>query len=447
MDEPGATAPGAGRPERPEAPLADDADPAPTIVGADPAPTVVAPIHVVLQLGHRQRRLLEILLVLAVVALIFIVIDQAGRVFFDFGDIILTFFLAWLIAFVLSPIVAGLGSLVPRLPRVVAVALVYVLMLVVIGIVVALLAEALARSISDFVASIPSIQERLPEILAPIQQQLTNLGLQVDLVVELNKVIENIGQYATELVGPLQSIAVASLGILGTTLIVVILSLYIIIDSENIRAFTFRLIPPQYHEEWRVFETSVSRSFGGFLRGQFAMGVVYGLIAAATSIVFGLPFVGVTTAASGFLQMIPFFGPFVSWLPPVLVAVFSDPAVILPVLVCMGVGWFVVMNVLQPRLMQETVGLHPIVVLAAVIIGSKIAGIAGAIFGIPIAAVLTSIFIYYFQIFGGDRTVTQRAARRLQAREGRHVRVPREPQAGVDTDVEEAGRAGTTADA
>ena len=61
----------------------------------------------------------------------------------------------------------------------------------------------------------------------------------------------------------------------------------------------------------------------------------------------------------------------------------------------MGVGWLIVMNVLQPRLMQEAVGIHPIVVLGSVLIGSKIAGITGAIFGIPIAAVLSAFFFHF----------------------------------------------------
>lgn len=414
----------------------DDAGPAERRDAADPGRSSAGPpTQVVLQLGRRQRRLLELLLVLGVVALAFVVIADVGHVLFDFGDIILTFFLAWLIAFIVSPLVGAIDSLVPRLPRVVAVALVYVVLLVVIGIVVALVAQALAQSISDFVASIPSIQDRLPEILAPVQRELTQFGLQVDLVAESTRLVGNVGQYATELVGPLQSIAVASLGIIGTALIVVILSLYIVIDSENLRAFTFRLIPPQYHDEWRVFETSVARSFGGFMRGQAVMGLVYALVAAATSLVFGLQFLPVTTATSGVLQMIPFFGPFVSWAPPVLVAILTAPGAIVPTLAAMGIGWFLVMNVLQPRLMQEAVGLHPIVVLGSVLVGSKVAGIAGAVFGIPVAAVLTSIFRYYFQVFGADRTVTQRAARRLGAREGRAVRVPREPQPGVDQEI------------
>jgi len=391
--------------------------------------------QVVFTLGRRQRRLVDLLLILAVAALAFVVLGFASSVFFDFGDIILTFFLAWLIAFVLSPIVEGIGRLIPRLPRVVAVVVVYLALLGTVGVLVALVAQALASSIVDFVAQIPTLQERLPEILAPIQQQLEQFGLQVDLVIEVNRLIQNLGEYATQLVGPLQSIAVASLGILGTTLIVVILSLYIIIDAANIRAFAYRLVPPQYHEQWQVFEGSVSRSFGGFLRGQVAMGLVYGCVAAGASLAFGLQFAAVTSVASGILQMIPFFGPFISWAPPVIVAVFTKPEAILPTLIVMGIGWFVVMNVLQPRLMQEAVGLHPIVVLASVLIGSKVAGIAGAIFGIPIAAVLTSIFFYYFQIFGGDRTVRSRAARLVEERESRTVRVPREPQAGVDGEI------------
>src|SRR5450756_3161579 len=151
----------------------------------------------------------------------------------------------------------------------------------------------------------------------------------------------------------------------------------------------------------------------------------------------GLPYTPVTTASSGVLQAIPFFGPFISWLPPVLVAVFFVPGAVLPVLIIMIAGWFVLMNVIQPRLMAEAVGLHPVVVLGSVMVGSKLAGIPGAIFGIPVAAVIASFFFYYL---GRNDTgsVTLRAARRVEEREGRPVRVPRLPQAGRDQEVDSA---------
>ena len=68
---------------------------------------------------------------------------------------------------------------------------------------------------------------------------------------------------------------------------------------------------------------------------------------------------------------IPFFGPFVAWAPPVIVALLTPGDHVLPAAILMGVGWLLVMNILQPRLMQEAVGIHPIVVLGSVLIGSQ----------------------------------------------------------------------------
>ena len=121
------------------------------------------------------------------------------------------------------------------------------------------------------------------------------------------------------------------------------------------------------------------------------MGAVYGMITLIISVVFGLKLVPITATTAGVLMAIPFFGPFVAWLPPVLDALIFSPDVILQVTVLVGIGWFVVMNILQPRLMAGAVGLHPIVVLGSVLVGGKVAGVAGAIFGIPIAAIVTAL--------------------------------------------------------
>ena len=206
--------------------------------------------------------------------------------------------------------------------------------------------------------------------------------------------MKNLQTWAGQLVGPLQSVAVASIGVFGNILILVILSVYIAIDRDDIGAFLLRLVPPAAGNAVRMVEASVSRSFSGFLKTQLIMGLSFGLITAVVTVVFGLPYAAATVFAAGLLHAIPFFGPFVSWVPPVAVALLLVPSAVLPVLIVMGIGWFVTMNILQPRLMAGAVGIHPIVVLASVVIGSKVAGIAGAIFGIPIAAVLSAFFFY-----------------------------------------------------
>jgi predicted PurR-regulated permease PerM len=274
--------------------------------------------------------------------------------------------------------------------------------------------------------------------VAPIQGWLDSIGLgQVDVAAQISAALENVDAIAAGLVTALQSIAVASIGAIGTMLIVFFLSIWMVLDHDPIMAFLFRLVPPTYAEEARLLQTSVARSFGGFLRGQALMGFVYFWVALGTSLAFGLPLAALTSVAAGLLQMIPFFGPFISWAPPVIVALLFVPDAVVPTAIVMFVGWFVVMNVLQPRIMQGAVGIHPIVVLAAVLIGSKIAGIPGAIFGIPVAAVISAFFFHFLHRTSGDRTVAGRAARRVSEREGRPVRAPREPVPGQAADVVE----------
>jgi predicted PurR-regulated permease PerM len=388
------------------------------------------------RLTPREHRWLTALLILSTVAVAFVVMYFVTALLAYFNDVIMIFFLAWLLAFILSPIANGLVRLFPRLPRALAVVIVYSLLIVLLIAAILLVAQQLYSSISNLITNWPT-GDRLREILQPWQNRLNSLGgSQISLYDQVNQLMENLKNGASDLAKPLGDIAVASIGIFGNVLFVFFLSLYMAVDRERIVRFLFRLVPPAYKDEAHLLEHSVSRSFGGFLRGQASMGLMYAIVSMAASMLLGLPYMPVTATASGILQAIPFFGPFISWAPPVLVAVFFKPEATLPVLIIMVVGWFVLMNIIQPRLMAEAVGLHPVVVLGSVLVGSKLAGIPGAIFGIPVAAVVASFFFYYLHQHRDAGSVALRAARRVEEREGRPVRVPKLPQAGQDQEVE-----------
>jgi predicted PurR-regulated permease PerM len=388
-----------------------------------------------MQLTSRQRRWLDALLILSTLAVLYIVIGFAAQIFASFGDIFLVFFLAWLLAFILAGPIGWFERALPGLPRAVSVVLVYGLLVGAMLLVVFLVAAVLTRSIAEFIGDLPQIRNNLPEILAPWEARLADVGLEVDLVTLGQSFLADLNGYLRQLAGPLQDVAFASIGVIGNVLFIVIFSVYMAADKDRLFSAVYRLVPAGREPELRLLQTSVYRSFGGFLRGMAAMGVIYAAVAALTSALLGLPFLPVTTAAAGILMAIPFFGPFVSWAPPVLVALFFVPSAVLPAVLIMGAGWMVLMNAVQPRLMQGAVGLHPVVVLASVIIGARVAGIPGAIFGIPIAAVISAFFVHFYRRGHESGTVAERAAQRLEEREGRPVRVPREPDPGVDGDV------------
>jgi predicted PurR-regulated permease PerM len=147
------------------------------------------------QLTDRERRWLDAVLVLAAVTLGFIVLGYVGQVFATFADLIFIFFLAWLLAFILSPAVSRLRTAVPFLSRAGAVIVVYLVLFSVTVTLSLTVAAALVGSIGQLIASVPSLRENLPGILAPWQGRIDGLGLfRVDLVAQANTVLDNLNE-------------------------------------------------------------------------------------------------------------------------------------------------------------------------------------------------------------------------------------------------------------
>jgi len=404
-----------------------------------PAPVAQAPAPV---LSPRERRWLAIVLILGSIALFFVVLGQLAGVWAVFSDLILTFFFAWLLGFILEPIAAWLARF---MPRVIAVTIAYGAVAITAFGLVVVAASALFASISDFLKNLPQFQQDLLALIRPISDWLTSLGFdRVDLTTQVQALLGTLAAQAQNLLGPLQDVAVASVGFVGNVLIVFFLAVFISIDRADIGSFLLRLVPPAYSREAHLLTESVGRSFGGFLRGMVVIGGSYALIALLCNLVLGLDYGALTTSTSGVLMAIPFFGPFVAWAPPVIVAAVTKPDVLLPVIAIMGGGWFVVQNILQPRVLAGAVGLHPVVVLASVLIGLKLFGIPGAIFGLPVAAVVSSFFFYFLRRTANpdERSVAARAARRLAERDGRPKRVLREPRPGEAEEIGDDADAG-----
>jgi predicted PurR-regulated permease PerM len=435
--------------------------PAPTASRPGVPPAAAVPPPAPSALSPREHRWLEVVLVLGAIALFLVVLGQLAGVWALFSDLILIFFFAWLLGFILEPIAARLARF---MPRVIAVTIAYGTVAIVAFGVVVVAASALFASTTEFLKNLDQFQEDLVALIQPISDWLRSLGFdQLDISTQIGSILTTLATQAQTFLGPLQEIAVASVGVIGNLLIVFFLAIFISIDRAAIGSFLLRLVPPAYGNEAHLLTESVGRSFGGFIRGMVVIGGTYALIALACNMVLGLEYAALTTTASGILMAIPFFGPFVAWAPPVIVAAVTKPDALLPALAIMGVGWFVVQNVIQPRILAGAVGLHPVVVLASVLVGMKLFGIPGALFGLPVAAVISSFFFYFLRRTANpdERSVAARAARRLAERDGRPTRVLREPRPGEAEEIEdevdaggpvapagtEAGAAATPADA
>ena len=175
---------------------------------------------------------------------------------------------------------------------------------------------------------------------------------------------------------------------------IVVLSLYAVVDVDVILGALSRVVPNRYAEELELVEQTVGRAFGGFLRTQVILVGIQVVLTIVVGFLFGLPYLFLTTIVVALAMFIPFFGPPLALLPPLLVAVAFRPEAAIPVVVILLVVQTALVNVVQPRLMEASAGLHPILVLVALLIGAQIAGLWGALFGIPFVAVLNLLARY-----------------------------------------------------
>jgi predicted PurR-regulated permease PerM len=112
------------------------------------------------------------------------------------------------------------------------------------------------------------------------------------------------------------------------------------------------------------------------------------VLVAIVGTIFGIPYLFLVGTLSALAMVIPFFGPPLALIPPIVAAwIYTPNTFIFSALILIAVQT-VVVNWLQPRLMRESLGMHPILVLVGLLVGAQVAGVWGALFGIPVIAVL-----------------------------------------------------------
>lgn len=343
-------------------------------------------------MGPRERRWLLAFLILGSGYFAVLLLQQAFHFLGGFSSILLILFLAWLMAFVMAPFVRVLSERL-GLPRGVAASVAYLIALVAVGALLFGLVTAITEQVRQLINTFPA--ERVIGTLTGWQGALRTIGIEINLVSAFNHLRDSLGSIAGPILAQAQAFAGATLGAIGSFVLILILSLYMVMDSERILMRLNRIVPRRYKDESEIFERTVGRAFGGFLRAQLILVAFQAALVTLLWVVFGLPYLFPVATLSALAMFIPFFGPPLALIPPILAAwIYGSPWWILIAVVLIAVQT-VAVNWLQPRLMRGALGMHPILVLVALLVGAQVAGVWGALFGIPVVAVL-NVFLNYF---------------------------------------------------
>lgn len=339
---------------------------------------------------RRERWWRSTFLVLATLYVAILLIGLLVQVLSGFTQIVLVLFVAWLLAFVLSPLVAWLHRDL-HWPRGVAIGVVYAATLLASGFVLFFAASSIGASMEQAAADYPETRERIETTLRGWQSAVSFGRFEPDLVSLFGGIEESARRIVTSALGEVPEVTVA---VLGSLVLVIILSLYMLADADRILAKFGRVVPSRYADEAEILERSVATAFGGFLRAQVILAGIQTALTIAVVVLLGLPYGFIIIAASALAMLIPFFGPPLALIPPIVATLIFAPEWILVVAPILLVVQTVVVNYLQPRLMRDALGMHPILVLVGLLVGAQVAGVWGALFGIPVIAVLNVFFNY-----------------------------------------------------
>lgn len=310
----------------------------------------------------------------------------------SFGDILLIFFLAWLVAFVLEPIATLLERL--HLPRALAVMLIYSVL--VMGAV--LLVLFIAPMVLD---QLGALRDELPEIMAqlPTDDDLSRLlvryGLPADLLAVYHPTVllDRLQASAGDVLGRAINVATGAATIVINLVLVTIISFYLLLDGRGAIRALLRLVPGEHRRDVILLLRRVSASFGGFLRGQVIQAVLFGLAVALFMIALRMDFMAVTALASGLLMLMPVVGPALALLPPLAAALLQPESATIVIVLGLIIVQAAIVNVLMPRILSGQMGMSPLLVFVAILFGLRIGGALGAFFGIPIMGVIYGVAV------------------------------------------------------
>ncbi len=354
-------------------------------------------------------------LIVIIVASVYL-FERLFSVLAFFATPLLLFSMAWLLSLVLQPLVRQVVQIefnlspsiqrffrvhapIWRMPAFLAAPLVFVAVFALVAVIFVALLPALGPQISAFGETLANAGPTMNAWMQQTQTQLRSFGFRGNLnsIVQPEAIIQQIGAIGSSFVQQSLGIASSVANVFFNVFLVLILSFYITLDGPRISEKVIEIMPRSVRAETRIFFEMVDRVFGGFLRAQLLQSLVYGCATAICMALLGIPDIALASVLSAILIIIPLIGALFALLPPILIVLLEAPDKTLWLLVLLFITQQVLFNMIMPRLLGRSVGLHPLLVFAAMLFGATVAGPWGLIFGIPLAGVAASLLQFLYQ--------------------------------------------------
>jgi len=300
-------------------------------------------------------------------------------------DILILVFLALIIVSAIDPIIDWCQK--KRMPRGLAVLAIYILVIAVIGTAISFLVTPLVSEIRGLGENFPSLLSKYSGYFQGVQSYATSHNLEQ----QINNFSGNVTGKFSQIGTNVFSGTISFIGGILSFLVVLSIAFYMSVEEKGVKKF-FASIAPDEHGEYVVgLVDRIQFKMGRWLLGQVALMVIIFAIDYVGLLVIGAPYALVLAIMAGLLEIVPYVGPIVSAIVAASISFLQGPITGLLVLALFAIAQQLEGYVIAPLVMKKAVGLNPVVVILAILIGAKLGGVLGVVISVPIATMVSEV--------------------------------------------------------
>ncbi|EHQ88043.1 AI-2E family transporter [Desulfosporosinus youngiae] len=307
------------------------------------------------------------------------------------------FFLAFVLAYLLNPLVVALER--HKIGRKKAIGIVFILIILLCAATTFLIIPIIYNELSKLVVILPQTIQSMTDMIDGFRNQFKATGLPSRVALVLDEhlaeseimIAERLNRFLDNLPKALSSVTLYMLS--------PVIAIYFLADWKDLGEGFFRIIPQRWRMEWRRLWQDINHIVRQYVRGDLFVALIVGILIGVGVKLVGMDYALLIGLICGVFDLIPYFGPALGAVPAVLLALTHSPVMALKVLLIIFVVQQLEGNVISPKLMGESVGLHPLWVVFALLACGEIAGFWGLFLAVPLAAVIRVILKHvYFRL-------------------------------------------------
>jgi predicted PurR-regulated permease PerM len=301
-------------------------------------------------------------------------------------EILAIVFVAIILSSAIDPLVDWLQK--KKIPRTLSILTIYVLGLLLIGGMLYLILPPIIAQLFDLAENFPRYFDKAISGLSAVKQFAEQHGILDNLKESLTSMAANMQQA----IGGLFTTVTGVVGNIFSLILVLVITFYMASEENAVKKIIWSLAPEEHQPYIIQLTNKMQKKIGLWLRGQLILSLIIFVLAFAGLTILGVKYALVISLVAGIAEFIPYLGIFLAAIPAIFFALAQSPMLAIFVLVLYYIIHLVESNIIIPKLMQRVVGLNPIVIILALLIGFKLGGIAGAILAIPLATMI-SVFL------------------------------------------------------